>query len=314
MLSSHGSRTWIIKRLSRRGLSIFIFTAATAATSLEAGVVLFGESTDQFRPARGTTLGTDVTYEANVLLLPTSLISDPAPSAPGEIFRELTTGTEHKFLNADNNEIRAFGFAASLPQTGLIGTATISESSRDLGENWHHIAYVQNSSAQTQNIYLDGILVTSRSITAANIADSTGNMAFGAATFGGIARYAFRGAIDSFRISNAALYSGTSTTTANFSVPSGDLSLTGSTAVLYNFNEGTGTSTREEVSNLLLPFNPNTGAGFTSPSLHADAEGVFAYFDPPSAVPEPVGTTSVLLSGGFLVAFLGWRRRRSTAR
>jgi hypothetical protein len=131
---------------------------------------------------------------------------------------------------------------------------------------WHHLAYVAD--VAEERLYVDGMLVASRVSAGLDIGDSSAPAA--AAAIGAIQRDdvanfipSFRGALDTFRISTEALYSG-----ERFELPAGDLSATASTVLLYNFNEPPGAAVIEDLSGNGVHGTP--GAGFeeaTSPQL-----------------------------------------------
>lgn len=240
-----------------------VLAVSMLSQSANAQYALFDEGTDTIRVEGHTVLGTQATYEARFQL----------QGSGGRMFNEWQDGQEDKDLHVTQDEFWAFSFPVNKSNGALTASTTITPN------QWHHIAYVYDGSEE--RLYLDGQLQTLRA-SSGDIWDSTGSTAsIGAFLREGL-RTSFIGLLDTFRISDAALYSGVS-----FAPPAGDLSPGASTQLLYNFNEPHGSLSITDLS-------PNAvvgtfGVGFTGATS-------------PTLVPEPTGAVlmAVVLGVGCL--------------
>lgn len=224
------------------------------ASSLRADVALFGRSTDTIRVDNNlVALGASATYEARILFT-------PQHAGFGLIFNEHTFALEDKQLLAGPEGIRAFSHGLTTETPGEI-TASV----RLASNVWHHVAYVYDGAQE--RLYLDGVLVTSRSASG-SIRNNSGFAAVGSNYREGAGRRpGFVGYIDTLRISTVARYSG-----ERFSPPMGDLPGDGQAVLLYNFKEPVGQTLAMDESPLnrtgRLGLPPGTSA--TAPAFTFD--------------------------------------------
>jgi len=254
--------------------------AAAAALSitlpLQAQVARFDAATDTIQIAGQTTLATTATFEARVLL---------QPGGGGSVFFEQADGREHKELAISASGISGVDFTLPTNQTSFFAAVPVTAGA------FHHIAFVRDGAEE--RLYLDGQQVGARSAVG-DIDDNDSTLAaVGARLFQNtnFMAAAFRGDIDTLRISGVARYSG-----ASFAAPAGDLASDADTQLLYNFNAA-------DLSGSQLADLSGNGrhgtlgvgfAGATAPEIT-------------SAVPEPASWALLLAGAGVLVL-----RRRAT--
>lgn len=231
------------------------FVSALAATlPARAEYAIFDSTTDSIALANGTTLGTTATIEA---------VFVPLVNSFGSIYFEQVDGQEYKGLVITDSG--ANGVALAIPSIGssLVGTMPVALNAS------HHLAYVRDGAQE--RLYLDGTLVTSRTVTNADISDAA-NTAFKAAI--GAGRYSvgttidssFIGGLDSLRVSNVARYSG-----ASITPQAGDMASDANTLLLLNFDFA------DVTGNVVADLSGNgrdgalgaTFSGATSPTISA---------------------------------------------
>ena len=198
----------------------------------------FSNDTDTVSVAGNTVVSADMTIEARVWLI-----------GNGTVFNEWQFAAEDKYIVVGSSNAFAFPHVG----TALNGGATPFA-------GWLHLAFVVDSSASTESIYLNGVRTGTRTASGA-IANASSSVAHVGSIFrgGGTAQPGMRGFIDTLRVSDVARYSG-----ASFTPPVGDLSSDASTLLLYNFNEAPGSTTVADLSG-----NGRTGtlgAGFSGAS------------------------------------------------
>ena len=255
-----------------------IMAAIVCSLSAQAQVARFDASTDTIAIAGQTVLGTSATFEARVLL-------SPGGDSGGSVYFEQANGREHKQLALSESSFAGIGFTLPSNQTSLSADVTITAGV------FHHIAFVRDGGEE--RLYLDGVRVAQRSVTGDIDDDGSSPAAIGAQIFQDTSfmTRAFRGDIDSLRISSVARYTG-----ASFSAPTGDMAADGATLLLYNFNAAD--LAGNQLADLSGQGHTGTlGVGFSG----ATAPEIL------SAVPEPGAWASLLLGG----AALAWRRRVS---
>lgn len=248
-----------VKMQMPAGRRIFVTMTALSLCVLfipayaHAQYILFNQSTDSVSLAGQTTLGSSVTYEAQVYF--TSVYQ-----GRGFIFNEWTNASEDKWFVAGPNQVQGFSFPAGLPGP-LIGSATLSLN------QWHHLVYVYNG---TQDLfYADGSLIASRTASGP-ISNAPGGSVLGSRFRDGGITESVVGYLDSFRMSSTARYSGTS-----FIPPVGDMTNDANTLMLFNFNEAVGSTVLNDLSGNGHDGQLGVGfAGATSPEFV-------------TAVPEP---------------------------
>jgi hypothetical protein len=181
------------------------------------GSVYFNDPTDSIQVDGQTVLGTDSTYEA-VIHFPA------ATGAAGYIFNEWMAFQEDKQFGAGPGGFHGYNHPVG-------GGNVILYAGSLAVDSVHHVAFVQDSSASEQRLYLDGDLVATAA-QSGEIADSDGPGFVGSIFRDGIQNSSFRGFIDSFRISDMSRYSG-----PDIGVPiTEDLPNDANTVLLYNFN------------------------------------------------------------------------------
>lgn len=245
---------------------------------LQAQVARFDAATDTIQIAGQTTLASAATFEARVLV---------QPGGGGSVFFEQADGREHKQLGIDPSGISGMGFTLPTNQTSFFAAVPVTTGV------FHHIAFVRDGGEE--RLYLDGQQVGARSAVG-DIDDNDSTVAaVGAQLFQNTSfmAAAFRGDIDTLRISGVVRYSG-----ASFSAPAGDLASDADTQLLYNFNAA------DLSGNQLADLSGNgrhgtLGAGFAGATAPVIT----------SAVPEP-GNWALLLAGAGVLAM----RRRVTPR
>lgn len=252
--------------------------ALLASLPLQAQVARFDTTTDTIQVAGQTTLGTTATFEARLLL---------QPGGGGAVFFEQADGREHKELAIDASGISGVGFTLPTNQTSFFAAVPVTTGV------FHHIAFVRDGAEE--RLYLDGQQVGARSALG-DIDDNDSTLAAVGARFFQNTNFmaaAFRGDIDTLRISGVVRYSG-----ASFSAPAGDLASDADTQLLYNF------SAADLSGNQLTDLSGNgrngtLGAGFAGATAPVIT----------SAVPEPA-SWALLLAGAGMLAL----RRRATPR
>lgn len=174
------------------------------------GVVHFSRLTDTIEIDKDTLLGGNCTYEA-VVYFPRS------DGAKGAIFTEHGR-REKKFFDAGPSFVHGNGFGKTF------------DSKTD---KWMHVAYVLDGRANEERLYVDGRLIARRKTRLMSIGNFPGTGFIGASlqrstqqTF----KAGFIGYLDSIRISNRAVYTG-----EQFVIPTGDLSVSEDTELLYQF-------------------------------------------------------------------------------
>ena len=117
--------------------------------------------------------------------------------------------------------------------------ATGAEGTKVLQLNtWYHVAVVRTGS--TWVVYIDGILDSTWTDASALYNDSSGILEIGDCT---AQTEALHGYINEVRISDVARYSGTSTTTTNFTVPTTAFTSDSDTLLLVHSNTTMGSTT-----------------------------------------------------------------------
>ncbi|MFO0782095.1 MAG: LamG-like jellyroll fold domain-containing protein [Phycisphaerales bacterium] len=227
--------------LAASGLALVALGACAAPASAQ--YAYFAQSTDTIRIEGDTQLGTTATYEAVVKVL-----SNPLGS--GMLYNEHMPAQENKSLWIGPSFLSGYAWPNS---NESLYVATCLHPGR-----WIHVAYVNTGAMES--LYVDGMLLTSRS-SGSNVGDSSAPGSVGA--IGAVKRVdvssvlpSFIGLVDSFRVSNAALYSGPS-----FTPPSGDLPVLPSTVLLFNFNEAPGSTTIADESPMGM--HGTLGVGFS---------------------------------------------------
>lgn len=230
------------------------------STPALAGVALFTPASDTVRVDNNTvSLGGAATYEARILFT-------AQHAGGGLVYNEHSCALEDKQLKVGPAGISAFSYGLATETPGEI-SAIVPVSSNV----WHHIAYVYDGSQE--RLYLDGALVRSRAASG-TIRNGAGFAAVGSnwrecegPNGRGWRAPGFVGYLDTLRISTIARYHG-----EGFTPPSGDLSSDAHTALLYNFNEPSGSVLTVDEGPLMrtgrLGLPPGTSA--TSPSLTHD--------------------------------------------
>lgn len=102
----------------------------------------------------------------------------------------------------------------------LHGTLPLTGAATLVTGVWYHYAIVVNYSGTTY-MYINGILDASGNMTSTNITQTSFNVG---KTYDDLNQEFFRGYITNVRLSNIALYSGTNTSVANFTVPTSTIS------------------------------------------------------------------------------------------
>lgn len=241
---------------SRRfAFPLSVLALLALATPCRAQFIKFDATTDTIMVPGDTdiAIGGSLTIEARVLFCS----SLPSSSSTGNILNEQADTEEDKRLTAGTRGAGGWVFRGVLDFEAV--TTRMPEHA------WHHVAFV--AEGNEERLYVDGLLVSSRTRTG-NIGNSTtSNFQVGATveSIGSEFRPSFRGIVDTLRVSKAALYSGSS-----FTPPTGDLTSQGAatTLRLYNFNDVVGTcptsttATDSSGNNLHGTF----GMGFSTPT------------------------------------------------
>lgn len=152
---------------------------------------------------------------------------------------------------------------ATFGQAGSGGTWTSISTTSDIGDNeWHHVAVVRNIANGNVRIFIDGIQEASGTYDTTNWSFPVGhtvgsgqdnqNLILGCEKHD--VGYYFTGELDELRISNSVKYASTFQ-------PARYLAVDGDTVALFNFDEGSGTSTvdvaESQIGTLLVGGSPS---------------------------------------------------------
>jgi Concanavalin A-like lectin/glucanases superfamily/PEP-CTERM motif len=254
--------------------------AASVGGICHAQFALFDEITDTIGFSGDTLLGTAATYEAVVSL---------SEAQRGYLFFEQVNALEHKDFTIAATAVGGAGWTYTVNETQLQASTAVSLNV------FHHIAFVRDGA--DERLYLDGALLVARTVlgTIDNSPQASHPGAIGASAYDvtDVPIPAFRGLLDSIRISNIARYSGPTITAAT-----GDMLSDAGTLLLFNFNP-------EEVAGLTVTDVSGNGHD----GILGNGGGGYLLYTAPAIVPEP-GSASMLLLGGGLLA----RRSRSRGR
>ena len=240
--------------MDTRDLTRTCAALAVACLACEASgqFAFFNRPSDTIQIGGNTVLGTQATYEAIVML---------TGGSAGFVFNEHRSGAEDKQLSAGVSVCSGYGWPNGAPNT--------LQASLELEPFvWHHVAY--SNDGFEERLYVDGNKVAARP-SGTNIGDSSAagsSAAVGANKRNDAATFSpsFAGFIDSLRLSNVALYFGES-----FAPPTGDLTASPTTILLYNFNEEPGSPTIADLSGNGLIGMVGVGfTGATSPEFTCD--------------------------------------------
>jgi hypothetical protein len=209
--------------------SLFILVAAVlladapiatgrACAQTPDGTLLFNDVTDTIRIDGQTELTTAATFEAWVFFR-------QGAAGDGRLYTEWKAFLEDKDLGV--GPTFAFGFVAPASGDTILGYAAAFS----IG-TWHHFAFVHDSQAGVQRLYLDGGVIASKSISG-QIANSDGPGTIGAIQRDGSVAESFRGLVDSVRLSNVARYGAES-----FTPPARDMPDDEGAVLVYHFDAG----------------------------------------------------------------------------
>ena len=196
-------------------LAVATLWVATAPAQTPNGTLLFNDPFDAIAVDGQTVIATTSTYEAWVFFPDGTTVN-------GALFTEWTDFQEDKDLAVGPTS--AFGYNHF---TGVIATYS---GANDTGV-WHHFAFVTDTGANQESIYLDGERVFSSSASG-DVSDGPGPASIGAIFRDGAPRSSFYGFVDSLRLSGTARYSGDS-----IAVPANDMPADDDTLLLYQFNK-----------------------------------------------------------------------------
>lgn len=145
-----------------------------------------------------------------------------------------TTGTDDRSYRLYMTSGNKFAFSISTNgASGTVATITGSTTTIDKGA-WYHVAGVYDTSAQTLNLYVNGVSdATQVGSAGASISDNASNLYLGAKenTSGSLDTY-FLGILDEIRVSDAVRY------TSNFTAPSSPIVPDTNSSALFHFDEG----------------------------------------------------------------------------
>lgn len=189
-----------------------LVVATIATVCLPGQTVRFQQSTDTIQLTHNTNLGSAATIEAVVYL--------DGGASVGSIFNEWTNNAEDKLLKVGPNVVEGYGLLA---QGSVLWPGPL------VTDRWHHVAYVFDGTQQ--RLFVDGQQVATHPGTG-GFSNASGLGFLGDSPHPG--HSAFRGFLESFRISTVARY------TAPFTPPIRDMMSDLSTLVLYNFDEPAG--------------------------------------------------------------------------
>lgn len=234
-----------------------------------AGYASFGEPTDTISVSGYSVLGTDATYEARVSF------TQPLGNNDIHFYVEYLQSVVHKGLGMSGNMLN--GYSAPINGGAMYAPVQVTPGA------WYHLAYVYDGGEE--RLYIDGNLMGSRSASG-SISNHPGSYTqVGACPYPGGIGDSFIGMLDTIRISTVARYSGSA-----FAPPTGDLTADAYTDLLYNFDEGAGSTAVSDLSG--HGRNGTFGVGFQGATV-------------PEILPEPSSIVALLCGiaglGGVLL-------------
>jgi hypothetical protein len=258
-------------------IGVLLLTVATSP-SATAQYAFFDRDTDTIAVSGNTVLGTTATFEVIFALT----------GSGGSFYFEQVDGREHKQLAASSNSVMGFAFTLGSNETSFSLSTTVPPNV------FHHLAFVRDGTEE--RLYLNGVLLGSRTVPNADIDDANPAMfprAVGASAFDTVSVFvpSFVGLLDTIRISSAALYSGNS-----FTPPTGDLTADATTQLLFNFNPS------EVSGNTIMDLSGQGNIGTFGTG--------FSGATSPTIVPEPSAVFLSLLGVGLLAGLQRIRRTR----